>query len=96
MSMSTEYQAESGYFIQDREGDRCAEVRIWTNSFRKWFPCGEVVHSLRDLRPGDYIVISAEPVKRDPAVVRALRRRGRHVADIEVRGADVAEIIQVT
>jgi len=96
MTMSSDLQSEAGYFIRDREGDRCAERRIFANSFRKWFPCGAVVSSPDDLRRGDYIVLAGGSADRDPEAAAALRERGRRVATIEIRGVDIAEIIQVT
>ena len=76
MTMSSDLQTEAGYFIRDREGDRCAERRIFANSFRKWFPCGEVVTSASELRRGDYIVLAGESDDRNPEAAKALRRAG--------------------
>ncbi len=95
MTMSSDLQTEAGYFIRDREGDRCAQRRIFANSFRKWFPCGEVVSSTHELRPGDYIVLAGETDDRNPEAAKALRQLGRRVATVEIRGVDIADIIQV-
>jgi hypothetical protein len=95
MTMSNDLQAESGYVIRDREGDGCAARRIWANTFRKWFVCGEVVETLDQLRSGDYIVVSGTSQVERPEAVESLRARGRQVATVEARGVEIADIIQV-
>jgi 4-amino-4-deoxy-L-arabinose transferase-like glycosyltransferase len=96
MAMSNELQAEAGYYIRDREGDRCGERRILTNSFRKWFPCGEVVTSPSKLRPGDYVVLTGTSTRLGAEAHAVPGKKVRHVATIEVRGVDIADVSQVT
>jgi hypothetical protein len=95
MNINDDLQAESGYYIQDRDGDLCGSRRIWTNSFRKFFPCGQVVGSLNELGPGDYVVLSDTNQRGTPGAVRAFRHRTRHIATVKVRGVEISEILQV-
>jgi hypothetical protein len=87
----------AGAFIRDREGARCAERRIFATSRNPlWFPCGDVTSSTEDLRPGDYVVLFANDVKRESKEeVERWRRSARQLADLRVRGIDVGEILQV-
>jgi len=90
--------SEAGAFIRDRDGARCAERRIMATARSPlWFRCGHVTSSVDGLRRGDYIVLFTNDTKRTPEeAVRALRALGRHVAELRIRGVDIAEIIQVT
>jgi 4-amino-4-deoxy-L-arabinose transferase-like glycosyltransferase len=95
MLIGRDHEADAMYFIRDREGASCGQRRILSTSFRPWTPCGVIVGSRSELRPGDYIVLAGQERQRHPGEARSLRPYGRHVADIEVRGVDVAEILQV-
>jgi len=87
---------EAGDLIRDREGARCAEVRIRTRfPSALWFPCGDPTRFL-DLRRGDYRVIFANRASVVPEeYLELLRANGRTVAVIQARGIDIAEVIQL-
>jgi hypothetical protein len=90
--------ARAGELIEDREGARCADRRIFAFASRNRlrFPCGEVVGDLARLRPGDYLVLDAPSTKRMTATqVEGYRARGEGVARIERRGVHLADVIQV-
>lgn len=79
--------------LQDRQCGR--RVLSFSTSNRLRFPCGNLIHSTRDLRRGDFIVLDSYVERRKgPEKVQQLRKLGR-TRTIRTRGVDVADIITV-
>jgi 4-amino-4-deoxy-L-arabinose transferase-like glycosyltransferase len=86
-----------GELIQDREGDACAQRRIFATRYGGVlrFPCGHVITDPGKLRSGDYLVVDSLTIRRGHNTLADFLPRGRLVAHVRRRGVDLADVIVV-
>jgi hypothetical protein len=85
--------------IIERDQGGCTHVRVATHyRIQRSFVCERPVplSQLNDLRPGEYIVLYVNYEQRaEPKWIRALRRAGTPVGEVNIRGVRYAEVLKV-
>jgi hypothetical protein len=85
--------------IIERDQGGCTHVRVAVHyQIQTSFVCERPVplSSLTRLRPGEYIVLYVNYVQRaEPKWIRAVRRAGKPIGEVNIRGIRYAEVLKV-